>query len=119
MDALKDLTIKPTDNEQPQSSQDIQHPSTTLGTRQGNDLELTRLYLALLNAAGVEAKPRGDNNVPLFIAFNSGIAASEVQSITVNKKLYFVENEHVWFPIQITPSTDNFIKAWYKGSEVK
>ena len=119
LDALKDLTIKPTDNEQPPAIHDIQSPSKTLKTGQGNYLDVARLHLALLNAAGVEAKPCGDNNAPLFIAFNSGIAASEVQSITVNKKLYFVENEHVWFPIQITPSTDNFIKAWYKGSEVK
>ena len=100
-----------------QPTQDIQSPSKTLEARQGNDLDVVRLYLALLNAAGVEAKPRGDNNVPLFIVFNSNIPAGEAQSITVNKKLYFVENDTVWFPIQITSSTDNFIKAWYKGTE--
>ena len=132
---LSNLNIKPSDNEQPQS------PTKTLEIRQGdertkffsvsfdqifsrtkfgscNDLDVARLYLALLNAAGVEAKPQGDNNVPLFIVFNSSVPAGEAQSITVNKKLYSVENDTVWFPIQITPSTDNFIKAWYKGSEL-
>jgi len=116
---LRNLKIKPSDNKQPQTTQGIQSPSTTLSTNQGNYLDVTRLYLALLNAAGVEAKPRGDDNAPLFIVFNSGIAANESQSVTVNKKLYFVENDTVWFSIQITPSTDNFIKAWYKGSEIK
>ncbi len=105
------------DNEQSQPTQDIQSPSKTLEYRQGNDLDVARLYLALLNAAGVEAQPRGDNNVPLFIVFNSNIPAGEAQSITVNKKLYFVEKDTVWFPIQITSSTDNFIKAWYRGTE--
>jgi hypothetical protein len=100
-----------------QPTKDIQSPSKTLENRQGNDFDVARLYLALLNAAGVEAKPRGDNNVPLFIVFNSNIPAGEAQSITVNKKLYVVENDTVWFPIQITSSTDNFIKAWYRGSE--
>jgi len=118
-DELRNLKIKPFDNEQPQSIQEIQPPSTTLSTNQGNYLDVTRLYLTLLNAAGVEAKPHGDDNAPLFIVFNSGIAANESQSITVNKKLYFVENDTVWFSIQITPSTDNFIKAWYKGTEIK
>ncbi|MFQ6041693.1 MAG: hypothetical protein ACE5PV_12620, partial [Candidatus Poribacteria bacterium] len=49
---------------------------------------------------------------------NSGIAADAARSVTVNKRLYLVENDLVWFPVQITPSTDNFIKAWYKGSDV-
>ncbi len=116
--ALKNLTIRPSDDEQSPASQEIQAPSTTLKTRQGSDLDIARLYMALLNAAGVEARPRGDNNVPLFIVFDSGIPAGAAQSVTVNRKLYFVENDTVWLPTQITPSTDNFIKAWYKGSDV-
>jgi len=113
------IKIKSSDTEQSQSIQNIQSPSKILENCQGNDLDVARLYLALLNAAGVEAQPRGDNKVPLFIVFNSNIPVGEAQSITVNKKLYFVENDTVWFPIQITSSTDNFIKAWYRGSEVR
>jgi hypothetical protein len=112
--------LKPPDNDQPQqATQNIQPPSITLKNGQGNDLDIVRLYLALLNTAGVEAKPRGDNSVSLFIVFNSGIPAGEVQSITVNKKLYLLEDDTVWLPIQITTSSDNFIKAWYRGSEVR
>ncbi|MFQ6043048.1 MAG: hypothetical protein ACE5PV_19515, partial [Candidatus Poribacteria bacterium] len=59
LDALRKSGIKFSNREQ--SEAPIQPPSTTLEIRQGDDLDVARLYLALLNAAGVEAKAWGDN----------------------------------------------------------
>jgi hypothetical protein len=94
----------------------LQFPSQTLQYRAGDCDDLSILTCALLESIGIET---AFITVPghIFIAFDTGIIASEIGAWFANPDALLTHDGKVWMPVEVTMVRDGFQAAWLKGSE--
>lgn len=84
----------------------------------GIDGELKKaiLYSQLLKSVGVHSDLTVDENAKPVVLFDTGISQDKIKQITVNRNLVSSRNGTLWICVSMEP-TNNFILAWYKGSQ--
>jgi len=94
----------------------IQYPAQTLQSKTGDCDDLTALYCALLENAGV-ATALVDYPGHIFLLFDSGIAQGDAYQLPLGEKRYLVRGGKLWIPLEITLLDQSFLQAWQIGTE--
>jgi tetratricopeptide (TPR) repeat protein len=93
----------------------LRFPGQTLVDKAGDRDELSILYSALLEAAGIET---AFVTVPgrIFIAFSAGLEPDDAKdSFSTTGDLIFLEGK-TWVPVEITTIGEGFLAAWKTGA---
>lgn len=94
----------------------LQFPSQTLELKAGDCDDLSILYTALLESAGIET---AYITVPghIYMAFNLEMDPAAAKNTFAHPDdLIFRDNE-TWVPVEITRVKDGFLKAWQTGAQ--
>jgi hypothetical protein len=93
----------------------LQFPGQTLTYRAGDCDDLTVLYCALLESAGLET---AFITVPghIYAAFCPGIDPQAASRYFSHPGDYIVSQGRLWIPVEITMVHDGFLKAWQEGA---
>lgn len=94
----------------------LQFPAQTLELKAGDCDDLSILYSALLESAGIET---AYITVPghIFVAFNMDMdPQASKNTFSHPDDLIFRDNE-TWVPVEITRVKDGFLKAWQTGAQ--
>ncbi len=89
----------------------LQFPSQTLEVRAGDCDDLSILYAALLESAGIESAFITDPG-HIFIAFNLEMSPREAAAVFGSSADLIVKDGRTWVPVEITMVKDGFVKAW-------
>jgi hypothetical protein len=94
----------------------LQFPWQTLQYRAGDCDDLSILSSALFESIGIET---AFITVPghIFIAFDTGIIASEKGAWFSDPSTLIEKDGKVWMPVEVTLVSDGFPAAWLKGAE--
>jgi tetratricopeptide (TPR) repeat protein len=94
----------------------LQFPSQTLETRAGDCDDLTILYTALLESAGVET---AFVTVPghIYMAFDSELDPRAAGTMFGGVDELIIRDGRAWIPVEITKVKDGFLKAWRAGAQ--
>jgi len=93
----------------------LQFPAQTLDYRAGDCDDMSILYAALLEAAGVES---AFITVPghIFTAFALGLSPAQGRSFFTNYGDLIEYDGKLWMPVEVTLWNDGFMKAWLTGA---
>ena len=93
----------------------VQFPIETLQYKAGDCDDLTVLYCALLEAAGV---PAAFITVPghIFAAIGLDISAREAREWVGDSSMIAEHNGRAWVPVEVTELRGGFARAWEIGS---
>ncbi len=93
----------------------IKYPAQTLAYRAGDCSDLTALYCALLESAGVEA---GFITVPghIYSAFSTGLSASVAKRFLATAESLIIIDGVAWMPIETTLAVKGFDAAREAGA---
>ncbi len=93
----------------------LQFPAQTLDYRAGDCDDMSILYAALLEAAGVES---AFITVPghIYVAFALGMNPSQARGFFSNSGDLIERDGKLWLPIEVTLWNDGFMKAWQAGA---
>jgi tetratricopeptide (TPR) repeat protein len=93
----------------------LQFPVHTMTYKAGDCDDLSILYCALLESAGIET---AFITVPghIFAAFNLGMAPEEAKKLFLNPGDLIYQEEETWVPVEITLIQEGFLRAWEKGA---
>ena len=94
----------------------IQYPAQTLQSQSGDCDDLTVLYCALLESAGV-ATALVDYPNHLFMLFDTGIERGQAYRLPLDSRRYVVRRDRLWLPVEITAIDQGFDQAWTQGLE--
>jgi streptogramin lyase len=94
----------------------IQYPAQVLQHKAGDCDDLTVLYAALLESAGI-ATALVDYPEHIFLLFDAGLARDEAYKLPVAQKQYLVWQDRVWIPLEVTLLDRSFAEAWQAGAE--
>lgn len=99
-----------------QAVDNIQYPSETLNRKRGDCDDLTVLYAALLENAGI---PAAFLDIPehLFLMIDTGLMENQRLAMGISEDKYVIHDHMVWIPIEITRMADSFYDAWIQGAE--
>jgi transglutaminase-like putative cysteine protease len=94
----------------------LQFPAQTLETRAGDCDDLSILYSALLEAAGIET---AFITVPghIYVAFNAGLDPKTASATFKSAGDLIVRDGETWIPVEITRVKDGFLRAWQTGAQ--
>ncbi len=95
---------------------DIQFPAELLHSRTGDCDDLTVLFCALLESAGI-ATALVDFPGHIFMAFDSGVSRYQLEHLPLAEHRYLVWGDRVWIPVEVTLLDRPFIQAWDSGAE--
>ena len=97
-----------------QAVDNIQFPEETLSKKRGDCDDLTVLYAALLENAGIQT---AFLSVPehLFLLINSGIPENQQLVLGLNSDQYVIYHNMVWIPVEVTMVGKSFSDAWMFG----
>ena len=94
----------------------ISYPAEVLQQKAGDCDDLTVLFCALLENAGVSTA-LVDAPGHIFLLFDTGVSRQEAYKLPVEEKLYVVRGDRVWVPVEVTKIADGFAAAWQAGAE--
>lgn len=94
----------------------LQFPVQTLTYKAGDCDDLSILYAAMLEAAGMET---AFITVPghILMAFNLGMPVAEAKKLFRNPGDLIFKDDATWLPVEITMMQDGFLKAWETGAK--
>ena len=95
---------------------DIQYPAEVLHNKAGDCDDLTALYCALLESAGV-ATALVDYPKHIFLLFDTGVERQQAYRLPVDKSLYIERGDRLWIPLEVTLLNQSFQQAWHTGAE--
>jgi tetratricopeptide (TPR) repeat protein len=87
-----------------------------LEQKAGDCDDLTALYCALLESAGV-ATALVDYPGHIFMLFDSGIKRQQAYQLPLTAKQYVVWGDRLWIPVEVTLLHQSFQAAWKAGLE--
>ncbi len=93
----------------------LQFPTQTLSYKAGDCDDLSILYAALLEGAGIETALITTPG-HIFVAFNSALSPKNAQRIFSDQKQLIVRDETVWIPVEITLIKEGFLRSWMTGA---
>ena len=93
----------------------VQYPAQVLLNKTGDCDDLTVLYCALLEHAGVSTA-LVDYPGHVFMLLDTGLAHNEAYKLPFAPDLYVVRHNGVWIPVEVTRLGDSFIEAWRSGA---
>lgn len=93
----------------------LQFPAQTLDYRAGDCDDMSILYAALLEAAGVES---AFITVPghIYAAFALGMSPAQARSFFTNFGDLIEQDGKIWLPVEVTIWNDGFMRAWQIGA---
>ncbi len=93
----------------------LQFPMQTLAYRAGDCDDLSILYSALLEAAGVRT---AFITAPghIYMAFDLGMRPEDARATFTNPQSLIVRENETWIPIEITLVRKGFTEAWRSGA---
>ncbi|NKB71031.1 MAG: tetratricopeptide repeat protein [Candidatus Latescibacteria bacterium] len=94
----------------------IQYPAESLASRAGDCDDLTVLYAALLENAGI-ATALVDYPGHIFLLFDTGVTRKDFYSLPIDESLYLIWGDRLWIPVEITQLDQPFERAWRLGAE--
>ena len=94
----------------------IQYPAEVLQHKTGDCDDLTTLYCALLENAGVPTA-LVDSPGHIFMLFDTGVDRWEAHKLPLDASLYLVRGEDLWIPVEITLLSQSFQRAWRAGMD--
>ncbi len=94
----------------------LQFPAQTLDIKAGDCDDLSILYAALLEAAGIQT---AFLTVPghIYVAFSLGMDPDTAKSTFGDTDDLIVRGDRTWVPVEITRVKDGFLKAWKTGAQ--
>lgn len=94
----------------------LQFPAQTLDVRAGDCDDLSILYSALLESAGIES---AYITVPghIYVAFNTQMDPQTAKSTFGHPEDLIVKDDQTWIPVEITRVKDGFLRAWQTGAQ--
>ena len=95
---------------------DIQYPAEVLHNKAGDCDDLTALFCALLENAGISTA-LVDYPEHIFLLFDTGIKRQQAYRLPVDESLYIERGDRLWIPLEITLLDQTFHQAWRKGAE--
>jgi hypothetical protein len=92
----------------------LQYPAQTLSFKAGDCDDLSILYCALLESAGIET---AFITVPghIYAAFSLGVAAEEAGRLLANPADVLTVKGRAWVPVEVTMVQEGFLRAWGMG----
>ncbi len=94
----------------------VRYPVETLQYKAGDCDDLTVLYAALLENAGI-ATALVDYPGHIFLLFDSGIRWQQDHTLPLAKHDFVTRGDRLWIPVEITRLGDSFRQAWQAGLE--
>lgn len=93
----------------------LQFPMQTLAYRAGDCDDLSILYSALLEAAGVRT---AFITAPghIYMAFDLGMRPEDARATFANPKSLIIRDNETWIPVEITLVRKGFTEAWRSGA---
>jgi tetratricopeptide (TPR) repeat protein len=94
----------------------LQFPAQTLEIKAGDCDDLSILYTALLESAGIET---AFITVPghIYMAFNLGMDPRQATAVFGGDANLIIRDNATWIPVEITKVKDGFVKAWQVGAQ--
>lgn len=94
----------------------VQFPAQTLNYRGGDCDDLSILFTALLEAAGVES---AFITIPghIYTAFKLEMTPDKIKRFFQDDTNFIIRDDEVWVPLEITLLHDGFLKAWQIGAK--
>ena len=94
----------------------IQYPAEVLSGRTGDCDDLTVLYAALLENAGIHTA-LVDLPEHVLLLVGAGVPRHEAHLLPVREDLLVVWGESLWLPVEVTRLADGFMAAWQAGAD--
>ena len=94
----------------------VQYPNETLRQRAGDCDDLTVLYCALLESAGI-ATALVDYPEHVFVLLDTGVPRGAAYQLPVDERLYVERGDRLWVPVEVTQIGESFETAWALGAE--
>ena len=94
----------------------INYPSETLQKGTGDCDDLTVLYAALLENAGLHTALVDDPG-HIFLLFDAGISRRQAQLLPIDPQLYVQRGDRLWIPVEVTLIEQGFLAAWREGAK--
>jgi tetratricopeptide (TPR) repeat protein len=94
----------------------IQYPGEVLRQLAGDCDDLTVLYCALLESAGISTA-LVDYPGHILLLFDTGVARDRAYQLPVAERLYVRRGDRLWVPVEITQIGQSFQEAWQLGAE--
>ncbi|MBP7096695.1 MAG: tetratricopeptide repeat protein [Spirochaetia bacterium] len=93
----------------------LQFPQQTLAYKAGDCDDLSVLYAALLEAAGIRS---AFVLVPghVYVAFDSGLSPDAARRLFANPSEWVEREGTAWIPVEVTLVADGFLKSWRTGA---
>ena len=92
----------------------VQYPAEVLTLKTGDCDDLTVLYCALLENAGVSTA-LVDYPGHLFMLFDTGVARQESHKLPIEERLFVERGDRLWIPVEVTLLDQSFSDAWRAG----
>jgi tetratricopeptide (TPR) repeat protein len=92
----------------------VQYPAQTLQSKAGDCDDLTVLYCALLEHAGI-ATALVDYPEHIFLLFDTGLERHQAYQLPLDVSQYLLRGDRLWIPVEITRIRDTFHQAWQAG----
>jgi tetratricopeptide (TPR) repeat protein len=94
----------------------LQFPAQSLEVKAGDCDDLSILYTALLESAGIETAFITDPG-HIYMAFNLGMDPKQAAAVFGSSADLIVKEGQTWMPVEITMVKDGFVKAWQFGAQ--
>ena len=94
----------------------IQYPAELLHSKAGDCNDLTTLYCAPLENAGVHTALVDDPR-HIFMLFDTGIDPRQAFLLPVDEVYYHVWGDRLWIPVETTLVDASFQAAWRAGAQ--
>ena len=95
----------------------IQYPAQVLQSKAGDCDDLTVLYAALLENAGIPTT-LVDYPGHIFLLFDSGISRHALYQLPIEDQLYELRGDRLLIPVEVTRVSESFAQAWQVGAEI-
>ncbi|NKB71431.1 MAG: hypothetical protein GKR89_30535 [Candidatus Latescibacteria bacterium] len=94
----------------------IQYPAETLHSKAGDCDDLTVLYAALLENAGI-ATALVDYPGHIFLLVDTGVHRESVAWLPFDERFCLMWGDQLWIPVEVTQLDQSFEQAWRLGAE--
>ncbi|MBI9100400.1 MAG: tetratricopeptide repeat protein [Spirochaetaceae bacterium] len=94
----------------------LQFPKQTLEFKAGDCDDLSILFCALLESAGIKT---AFVTVPghIYMAFSLGVSPEKAKSLFNDSDMIIIKDKEAWFPVEITLIQNGFLRAWQSGAK--
>ncbi len=93
---------------------DVHFPTETIARSGGDCEDLSVLFAACLEAAGVPAMIVVTED-HVLTAFDTGLTEKNGALVSVTRDDILVKADHVWLPVECTELREGFVRAWGAG----